>query len=237
MVKEALSGMGRPDRPVRSILLLPAACGWHVGMGAADAFVLGVPGAGTATIGEKVAFLRATAPGRPVFVQLGPGAGGIEDLDAAVAADADGIVPADARSGLDLQRLGARLAVREAECGVAEGRTRILALPAAGAAGLLGLSAIPGSSARLAGLGWDATALAAELGVRAESRALPAPLALARVLTVVAARAAGVPAIDTATVLQGEPFLTACLRARRDGFAGKFARDAAQVAAINAAFG
>jgi citrate lyase beta subunit len=55
------------------------------------------------------------------------------------------------------------------------------------------------------------------------------PLRLARDLAVIAARAAGVPAIDGA-------FSGSASLSRADGFDGRAARDAAEVAVVNAAF-
>lgn len=243
MVKEGLSPGPVDTRPMllRSVLLLRASrdAPGPAEVGSCDAVVL-CRTLDRAPAADIVCSIRAAAPGRPVFVEIGPLAGDAteRELDALMAGGPDGVVLAGG-SGLDLQRLGAKLAVREAECGIARGRTLVLALPASRCAGLLDLATVPGAGPRLAGLGWDAEALASELGVDPgdAGQDLPAPLALARGLTVVAARAAGVPAIDTATRLQGEALRAACRRARADGFAAKFARDLAQVAIINAMFG
>ncbi len=97
---------------------------------------------------------------------------------------------------------------------------------------------MPESSARLAGIGWDAERLSAALGLETPGFGdpFPAPLVLGRTLTVVAARAAGVPAIDTACGLTGHMLVLACENARRDGFAAKFATSSEQLRIIGASF-
>ncbi len=60
------------------------------------------------------------------------------------------------------------------------------------------------------------------------------PLSLARSLLILGAAAAGVAAIDGPE--PGVAFAASCRAAKADGFRGKIAVDAAQVAAINAIF-
>ncbi len=94
---------------------------------------------------------------------------------------------------------------------------------------------------RLAGLTWGAEDLPAAIGAtgarEADGRYTP-PYELVRSLTLFAAHAAGVAAIDTVfPAIEDEVGLAAYVaRARRDGFTGMMAIHPAQIAAINAGF-
>ncbi|QDC36144.1 HpcH/HpaI aldolase/citrate lyase family protein [Sphingobium fuliginis] len=94
---------------------------------------------------------------------------------------------------------------------------------------------------RLAGLTWGAEDLPASVGAstsREEDGRYTAPFELARSLTLFAAHAAGVPAIDTVFPrIEAMDDLKAYIgRARRDGFTGMMAIHPVQVAAINDGF-
>ncbi|GAY23030.1 MULTISPECIES: HpcH/HpaI aldolase/citrate lyase family protein [Sphingobium] len=94
---------------------------------------------------------------------------------------------------------------------------------------------------RLAGLTWGAEDLPASVGAstsREEDGRYTAPFELARSLTLFAAHAAGVPAIDTVfPQIEATDDLNAYIgRARRDGFTGMMAIHPVQVAAINDGF-
>jgi len=141
------------------------------------------------------------------------------ELDDVMAAAPDGVVLPFCRGGVDVQRLGVKLAVREALNDLVDGSTRIVAL-ASDARSLMDLSSYIGCSRRLYALAWDAETLAANLGVSQGA----SPLRTARNLVLIAARAAGVAALDTAG---GD-----ATRARADGFAGMFARDPGEAAVI-----
>jgi len=94
---------------------------------------------------------------------------------------------------------------------------------------------------RLAGLTWGAEDLPAAIGAtsarEADGRYTP-PYEIVRSLTLFAAHAAGVAAIDTVfPAIKDEAGLAAYVaRARRDGFTGMMAIHPSQVAAINAGF-
>ncbi len=157
------------------------------------------------------------------------------DLDAVMPAGPHGIVLPGAVGAADVQRLGVKLAVREAEHGLPDGVTRILAVAGDSARGLLAIGSVPGASPRLSGIAWDAAALAGDLRVASahdEAGRWSAPFVQARATTLLAAAAAGVPAIDGVSFDMDED----CAAARRDGFAGRIVVDPCQVAAINAAF-
>lgn len=94
---------------------------------------------------------------------------------------------------------------------------------------------------RLAGLTWGAEDLPASIGAtsaREVDGRYTAPIEMARSLTLFAAHAAGVAAIDTVFPrIHAMDDLTAYVgRARRDGFTGMMAIHPVQVAAINAGF-
>ncbi len=57
--------------------------------------------------------------------------------------------------------------MREAECGLEDGGTRIIAIATETAAGLFALGSFAGASRRLAGLAWGAEDLSADLGAEA----------------------------------------------------------------------
>jgi citrate lyase subunit beta/citryl-CoA lyase len=164
------------------------------------------------------------------------------DVDAAMPGAPDGVVLPECLSGQSLQHLGAMLAVREARCGLADGSTRIIGMAAATAASIFAMGSFAGASRRLAALTWSAADLAAALGAeisRDANGCYTAPFVLARSLTLCAARAAGVLAIDgLATDFSGGPGLRLeCEAARRDGFDAKLAADQDQVEIINSVFG
>jgi citrate lyase subunit beta / citryl-CoA lyase len=151
-----------------------------------------------------------------------------DDLEAATAVAPDGIV-LPVRHGADVQHLGVKLAVREAELGPADGATRIIALVAAPGA-VFQLSSFASASPRLVALAFDARAFATSLGI--EDMAAP-PLGRARDLTLLAAKAAGVEAIfvDAADV----DLPATCKAAKRDGFDAIVVRDPADIATARAA--
>jgi citrate lyase subunit beta / citryl-CoA lyase len=190
-----------------------------------------------------VSAARARAARPRLFVRVNPFDGGLTeaDLDAILPSAPDGIMLPKSLNGADVQRLGAKLAVREAEHGLPDGATRILAIATESARALFGLASYAGASARLEGIAWGAEDLSADLG--AETNKLPdgsycGPYRLARELALFAAVAAEVVPIDTVFVnLRDEAGLrTECLAARRDGFAAKMAIHPAQVSVINEIF-
>lgn len=170
----------------------------------------------------------------PVAVAAGEIA--FADVERCVAAGAQAALLRGVRAGADLGHLAALLAVAEARAGCADGATRIVA-GITTARGLLELRSLVPATPRLAGLAWDADALGADLGASgvrdAEGRLLP-PLAQARSLILIAAAAAGVPAIDTSSADEGEVFRQACVEALRDGFTAKFVTTVEQLRILRA---
>jgi citrate lyase subunit beta/citryl-CoA lyase len=153
----------------------------------------------------------------------------------------DGIVLPKAAGGRDVALLDARLAVREALHGLEDGATRIVVLATETPGAIFALGSYGGASPRLAGLAWSADDLSAAIGA-ATSRidgAWSEPMRVARSLTLFAAAAAGVQAIDGVygDYKDAAGLKRDCDAARRDGFTGKLAIHPDQVAIINAAFG
>lgn len=163
------------------------------------------------------------------------------DLDGVMKAAPDGIVLPKTVGGADVAHLGAKLAVREAEFGLDDGATRILAIATENAAGVFALGTFAGASHRLMGLTWGGEDLSADLGAetnRDENGSYTDPYRLARSLTLLGASAAGVDAIDSVftNFRDMEGLAAECRTARRDGFVAKMAIHPAQVPVINEAF-
>ncbi len=163
------------------------------------------------------------------------------DLDGVMPAAPDGIILPKTVGGADVAHLGAKLAVREAEFGLDDGGTRILAIATENAAGVFALGTFAGASHRLMGITWGGEDLSADLGAEAnrdETGAYTDPYRLARSLTLMGAAAAGVDAVDSVyTNFRDMAGLEAeCRQARRDGFVAKMAIHPAQVPVINEAF-
>jgi citrate lyase subunit beta/citryl-CoA lyase len=159
------------------------------------------------------------------------------DLDAVMPGRPDGIILPNACGGRDIQHLGAKLAVCEAENDLAECALKILALAGDSPAALFELGSIARASRRLIGLGRDERLLAQRLGISARmGDEQPEPLRVARSLCLFAAAAAGTQAYDCAEPGESEAFARVCARAAQDGFGGKLIVSATQARIVNAAF-
>jgi citrate lyase subunit beta/citryl-CoA lyase len=164
-----------------------------------------------------------------------------DDLGIVMAARPDGILLPKASSATDVEHLAAKLRVFEAENGIDDGSTRILALMTENAAGILSAGTYREPHPRLSGLTWGAEDLSAEIGARTprdENGRYTDVFRLARALTLVAASAAQVAAIDTVFVnfRDTDALRAECLEAERDGFTAKMAIHPAQVPIINEVF-
>ncbi len=198
---------------------------------------------GRAAAAAFVAEARRLATRPRLYVRVNPFASGLTgvDLDAVIPAAPDGVVLPKCLGGADVQRLGANLAVREAEHGLIDGSTRIVAIATESARALFGFASYRGASGRLEGLAWGGEDLSADLGAevnRLPDGAYAAPYALARTLTLVGAVAAEARPIDAVfTNFRDLDGLRAEARAaRRDGFVAKMAIHPAQVPVINEVF-
>jgi citrate lyase subunit beta/citryl-CoA lyase len=192
---------------------------------------------------DAIAAAKAAGAAPRLFVRVNALDTGLtdDDLDLVMQAGPDGILLPKALSGMDVQHLAAKLAVREAENGLPDGGTVIVAIATETAASLFTMGSYRGATHRLAGLTWGAEDLSADLGAetnRTPDGLLTDPYRMARVLTLFAAHAAGVAAIDSVfTAFRDDKGLAAeCAAARRDGFTAKMAIHPAQVPVINAAF-
>jgi citrate lyase subunit beta/citryl-CoA lyase len=194
-------------------------------------------------VAEYLGAVSAPARLPKLYVRINPFDGGLSetDLDAVMPAAPDGILLPKCLNGAEVQRLGAKLAVREAEFALADGATRIIAIATESARALFGLSSYAGSSARLEGLAWGAEDLGVDLGsssYRLADGRYSGPYRLARDLMLFAAVAAEVAPIDSIHVnFRDEAALREeCAAANRDGFVAKMAIHPAQVPIINEAF-
>jgi citrate lyase subunit beta/citryl-CoA lyase len=165
-----------------------------------------------------------------------------DDIAGVIGAQPDGVFLPKPRSGDDVHRLSLALRHEEEHAGVPLGRTRIVAIATETPLSVFNLHTYADSSSRLQALTWGAEDLSAVIGSRsnreADGRAWTSPYRLARDLTLFAAAAAGVEAVDTVFVnfRDGEGLRLECEAAARDGFTGKMAIHPGQVATINAAF-
>ncbi len=208
-----------------------------------DSVALGEKEAARRTTGDFITAARKE-PGRPrLFVRVNALTTGLADadLDAVMASGPDGIMLPKTIGGVDVSHLGAKIAVREAEHGLADGGTSIIAIATENARGVFALGTLAGASPRLSGVAWGGEDLAADLGAetnRDGSGAYSGPYQLARNLTLFAAAAAEVDAIDSVYIdfrdLAG--LAAECREARRDGFVAKMAIHPAQVPVVNEAF-
>jgi len=188
-------------------------------------------------------FLRKESATSRLYVRINALSSGLADQDLAAIMPARpmGIMLPKAEGGKDVTLLSVKLRVHEAENRIEDGATRILPIITETAAAVFAAGTFAGSSERLSGLTWGAEDLSAEIGARAtrdDSGRHTGVFALARSLTLLAASAAGVAAIDTVFPVfrDADAFSRECAEAERDGFTGKMAIHPAQVPIINAAF-
>lgn len=191
-------------------------------------------------------FLREAnnAQNRPrLFVRVNDLASGhtAADLDSVMGSCPDGIVQPKACGGADVAHLAAMIAVREAEYGLDDGMTKIMAIATETARSVFALGTFRGASHRLTGIAWGGEDLSADLGSesnRGSDGHYTDPYRLARSLTLMGASAAEIDAIDTVytNFRDLEGLATECRDARRDGFVAKMAIHPAQVPVINETF-
>ncbi len=241
--------------PLRSLLFIPAdnekklgkvdACG-------ADAVILDLEDSVSAAnkpLGRDlaVAFLMARPPGRrnpQLWVRINPLDSGLsdDDLAALVGGAPNGIMLPKANGPDDVRALSDQLDVLEAKHGFAAGSIKIIPVATETAIAPFHLGGYATANlVRLAGLTWGAEDLCAALGASTNLDAngeWAFTYKLVRSLTLMAAHAAGVQAIDTLFVdFRDEAGLLAASRtARGEGFTGRLAIHPAQVAPINEGF-
>ena len=202
-----------------------------------------------AAAGERVAarataagFLRngrAREGGPALIVAVNPLDSGEADadLDAVMACAPDAVMLPGSFGAASVQQLSSKLAVREADFDLADGATQIIAV-ADTARAILGMASYRASSGRLTGIAWSAASLRVDVGAESDRDQYGA-LRLARDLTLLAAAAAGVAAIDAAfaDVANMAGLRAEAMAARRDGFSAKLAISPEQARVISDVFG
>jgi citrate lyase subunit beta/citryl-CoA lyase len=194
--------------------------------------------------------VRAMLDARPrgrrrpeLWVRINPIAeGGLFDLPAIVGGNPDGIVQPKIDGPEDVLRLGHCLDALEAAAGLDIGKIAILPVATETAKAGLSIGTFATASVpRLIGLTWGAEDLSAALGAstnRTPDGAWTHTYWTMRTATLLAAKAAGVQAIETLDVNFRDPdgLYATSLQAAREGFTGRIAIHPAQVAPINRAF-
>jgi len=178
-----------------------------------------------------------------IYVRVNDLASGFtrDDLASVVKAGPHGIMLPKCNSSADIDELSAMLRVQEAEAGLSDGVTRIIAIMTETAAGVLAASTYRATNPRLAGLTWGAEDLSASIGAttaRDETGRYTDVFRLARAVTILTASALEVATVDTVFVdfRNTEGLRRECIEAARDGFTAKMAIHPDQVPVINAAF-
>lgn len=215
----------RPDRMEKAL-----------GSGA-DALILDledavVPAAKPRAREAIAAFLRRDR-GLILYVRINSLDSGLADADLAAVLPArpDGIVLPKAEGGHSLSALDAQL----------DGAIQILPIATETPKAIFSMGSYAGITERLVGLTWGAEDLPAAIGAvtsRETDGSYTPPYQLARSLTLFAAHAAGVAAIETVypDFRDLEGLGAYASRGARDGFTGMMAIHPQQVAVINAAF-
>jgi citrate lyase subunit beta / citryl-CoA lyase len=202
-----------------------------------------------------VEFITAQAPqlNARLFVRINPldTAYAMGDLAAVVVPGLAGIMLPKTRSAADIVHLGHCLDALEARAGMAPGTVRIVPVATETAEAMLNMQSYCGPSGpsgshghpipRLAGITWGAEDLSAVIGAVShhDEDGQWSPLyTLANSMCLLAATAAGVPAIDTlhADFRDAAGLAAACRASRRRGFRGRIAIHPDQSAIINEAY-
>lgn len=241
--------------PLRSLLFIPGDSEKKIGKVAecgADAVIFDLedavaPENKAAARALVTDYLKATPRGsRPVqyWVRVNPFDTGMttEDLAAVMPGAPDGIMHPKIDGPDCVRRLSHYLDALEAAHGLEQGSTKIIpvATETAVAPFRLGDFATAGLE-RLAGLTWGAEDLATAVGASTNKGAdgnWAFPYQMVRAMTLLAAHAAGVEAIDTlhADFRDDEGLRASSQAARAEGFSGRLCIHPAQVAGVNQSF-
>jgi citrate lyase subunit beta/citryl-CoA lyase len=193
---------------------------------------------------ELVREFAMTADGGPaLWVRINPvGSADCDaDLDAVVAANPAGVVVPKPDSPDALRAFDRALSGRERAHGLTEGSIRVLPVATETPAAVLSLFDYRNPPPRLQALTWGAEDLSAALGAatnRDETGEFAFTYRVVRSLCLIAAKAAGVDAIETlhADFRDSAGLERVAREAQRDGFSGMLAIHPDQVEIINAAF-
>lgn len=179
-----------------------------------------------------------------LWVRVNPFDTGItaDDLAAIVPGDPDGIMQPKIDGPDDVRALSEMLDTLEDAHGLTAGAIRILPVATETPIAPFRLGDFAGAGlTRLAGLTWGAEDLSAAMGASTNlgpDGGWAFTYQMVRSLTLMAAHAAGVPAIETLYVdfRDDDGLRTSCRAARAEGFSGRIAIHPAQVTGINAGF-
>ncbi len=178
-----------------------------------------------------------------VWVRINPVGGSdfVADMQAVVAAAPAGLIVPKPDGPQDLLTLDAHLITLETQAGLPQRSIRLLPVATETPTAVLSLQDYRSPPPRLAALSWGAEDLAAALGAatnRDEAGDFLFVHQMVRALVLLAAKAAGVDAIETlhADFRDSAGLERAARRAQREGFSGMLAIHPDQVAPINAAF-
>jgi citrate lyase subunit beta/citryl-CoA lyase len=177
----------------------------------------------SASFGASEAIVRVNAPGTAYFD---------EDLDAAVSAGAAGILVPKAERSRELAEVSEHIAALERRAGRSPGAVRVLALVET-AEGVSSARAVAGA-ARVEALCFGSADFARDMGLPHDDGAIGVTLH-ARCALAIAARAAGIGAIDTVylDVRDDEGFRRDALLGLSLGYEGKLCVHPTQVAIAN----
>jgi citrate lyase subunit beta/citryl-CoA lyase len=212
---------------------------------AADAVILDLEDSVAASVKPQArATVAALLPqlSRPgVIVRINPP--GTEwylaDLAAVVPGRPAALMLPKCSSAADLLAIGHHLEALETAAGIDVGSIKVLPIATETTQSVLNLPSMLGSP-RVCGICFGAEDLSADLGIdpRTASGTYPAAIAQARAMVLLAAAAAGIPAIDTPFPDPRDPkrLETEAAQAAADGFAGKLCIHPGQIDIVNAAF-
>jgi citrate lyase subunit beta/citryl-CoA lyase len=178
-----------------------------------------------------------------IWVRINPvgGADFVADMKAVVGSAPAGLIVPKADGPQDLLTLDAHLITLETEAGLPQRSIKLLPVATETPTAVLSLQDYRSPPPRLAALSWGAEDLAAALGAatnRDEAGEFLFIHKMVRALVLIAAKAAGVDAIETlhADFRDAKGLERAARQAQREGFSGMLAIHPDQVEAINTAF-
>ena len=192
-----------------------------------------------AKAGARALVARLAPPGAVIRVNPRGTPWYLDDLAAVVATRPAAIMLPKCGGAADLVALDHHVEALEAAAGLPVGGILALPIVTESASAVAGLPTYP-RAPRVLALCFGAEDLSADLGIspRRPDMTYPAPVAAARAAVLIAAAAAGVPAIDTPWPdPRDDPGLRAeAALAASDGFAGKLCIHPGQIAAANEIF-